>query len=216
MSRNFLITGTDARVGKTMLGCALAFAFKVRGMRVGVMKPLAFGCVEDRGTLVSADGAALVASASSDLSMDLVSPYRFRTMQFASGSALSPDFDRIVEAHQEIALRSDVIIVEDTGGLAGSIGENHDFADLAIELGLEPIVVVTNQGGFVEASARVADYATRRGVTIRGFVLNVLSRESSVTVEQDAQAVAQRTGMSCIGMVRFKEPVSLAIVEQLV
>ncbi len=61
-----------------MLGCALAFAFKVRGMRVGVMKPIATGCVEAHGVLASADGAALIASASSDLPIELVSPYRYR------------------------------------------------------------------------------------------------------------------------------------------
>ncbi len=77
------------------------------------------------------------------------------------------------------------------------------------------ILVVANQAGFVKSAARIAEYATRRGIAMRGFVLNALSREASAMVEQDAEAVARTTGMSGLGTVRFKEPVSLAIVERL-
>jgi len=50
MALNFLISGTAPRAGKTMVGCALAFASKVRAMRVGVMKPVQTGCVERDGS----------------------------------------------------------------------------------------------------------------------------------------------------------------------
>ena len=48
MTSRLLITGTDTGVGKTMVGCALAFALKVRGLRVGVMKPAETGCAAGR------------------------------------------------------------------------------------------------------------------------------------------------------------------------
>ncbi len=215
MSLNFLITGTEVRAGKTMIGCALAFAFKVRGMRVGVMKPIATGCVETDGMLVSADSAALLASASSDLPMELVSPFRYRPASPSTDPTSAPNFDRIVEAYRKIASRSDVMIVEDSSGLATPIDSSHDFADLAIELKLEAILLVADQGGFIEAAARVSDYTTRRGVAMRGFILNALNREASANVEQAAEAVARTTGLSSLGTVRFKEPMSLAIVKQL-
>jgi AAA domain len=67
MAFNFLISGTGPGVGKTMVGCALAFAFKVRSMRVGVMKPVQTGCREREGVLAPEDAASLLAAASSDL-----------------------------------------------------------------------------------------------------------------------------------------------------
>jgi dethiobiotin synthetase len=212
---SLLITGTESGVGKTMLGCALAFAFKVRGMHVGAMKPIALGCTENAGALVSADAAALLASASSNLPMEIVSPYRYASVSPPIDPALAPRFARIVEAYRTIAAQSELVIVEDTGGLTGSIGESHDFADLAIELRLDAAVVVANRSGFVEVAADLADYAARRGVSLRGFILNALNRESSANIEQDAKAVTRRSGIACLGAVRFKEPVSLAIVEQL-
>src|SRR5437899_2948319 len=106
MPLQFLIAGTDSGVGKTMVGCALAFAFKVRGMRVGVMKPVETGCLDAGGALLPRDGQALVASASSDLSLELVSPYRYRSALAPAAAAEAddaalPSFDSICRAYRE-------------------------------------------------------------------------------------------------------------------
>jgi dethiobiotin synthetase len=217
---NFLITGTDTRVGKTMLGCALAFAFKVRGMRVGVMKPVETGCADANGALAPADGPALIASASSDVSIDLVSPYRYRAALSPAAAAEAdnaspPNFDELCRIYRDIAARSDVTIVEDCGGLAAPIDWNNDYADLALALGLETIFVVANHGAFINAAVLATEYAMRRGLRISGLILNALDREASAEVQRDANFVARATRVFCFGTVRFKEPVSLAIVEQL-
>jgi dethiobiotin synthetase len=39
------ITGTDTDVGKTVVAAGLAMVLKARGIKVGVMKPVATGCV---------------------------------------------------------------------------------------------------------------------------------------------------------------------------
>jgi dethiobiotin synthetase len=216
----FLITGTDTRAGKTMLGCAVAFAFKVRGMRVGVMKPVETGCAEAAGELLARDGLALIASASSALPIELVSPYRYRAAlppaaAAAADNASPPNFDEICRGYRDIAARSDATIVEDCGGLAAPIDWNNDYADLALALGLELIFIVTNRGDFISTTRLATEYAMRRGLRIRGFVLNASDPKSSACVERDANFVARATRVSCLGAVRFKEPVSLAIVESL-
>jgi dethiobiotin synthetase len=76
MPRGLLITGTDAGVGKTLIGCALAFAAHARGMRVGVMKPIETGCREVAGILGSADVRGLAYAAACDLPIELICPYR--------------------------------------------------------------------------------------------------------------------------------------------
>jgi dethiobiotin synthetase len=217
---NFLITGTDSRVGKTMVGCALAFAFKVRALRVGVMKPIETGCLSTAEGLVAADGAALIASASSDLPLELVSPYRYRSAMAPVAAAEAdgaspPSFATIVRAYREIAARSDVTIVEDSGGLAAPIDWERNYADLALELKLEVILVVASRASFINAAALTFDYAARRGIPVRGFILNALDRDGSASVGRDAAAIARLTRAACLGKVRFKEPLGLAIVERL-
>jgi dethiobiotin synthetase len=189
-------------------------------MRVGVMKPVETGCSSNTGGLVAADGAALIASASSDLPLDLVSPYRYRSPMApvvaaeADGASL-PSFATIVSAYREIAARSDVTIVEDSGGLAAPIEWERNYGDLALELKLEVILVVANRASFINAAALTLDYAARRGIPMRGFILNALDRDASASVDRDAAAIVRLTGAVCLGMVRFKEPLGLAIVERL-
>ena len=203
-----------------MVGCALAFALKVRGMRVGVMKPVETGCSAADDGLIAADGAALIASGSSDLPLDLVSLYCYRSVLRPAAAAEAdgmnpPSFAAIIRAYHEIAMRSDVTIVEDCGGLAAPIELERTYADLARELDLDVILVVANRGSFLEGAARTLDYAAQRGLKVRGFVLNALDREASASVDRDSTEIVRLTGASCLGAVRFKEPLSLAIVERL-
>ena len=95
MARRFLITGTGARVGKTTVGCALGFAMRARGMRVGVMKPI--------DTLESQDAQALALAVGSVMPMELVCPYR---------DSSTPDLAHIARCFGEIAGQSDVVLVE--------------------------------------------------------------------------------------------------------
>ena len=220
MAHRFIISGTGPRAGRTTVGCALAFAFKVRNLRVGVMKPVATGCVERDGVLTADDAAALVAAASSDLPPDLVSPFRYRSPlapldAARSDGAAPPDFEAIDRALRQIESQSDVVIVEDTHGLAAKLDAAHDFADLAIAHGLELILVVGRRPGSVQAAKNALEFARLRGVPICGAILNSLGREEPTGIENDAEALADATSARILGTVRFKEPLSLAIVEQL-
>ena len=55
MTHGLFITGTDTGVGKTIVTAALARALRLRGVQVGVMKPVTSGCLERNGELISED-----------------------------------------------------------------------------------------------------------------------------------------------------------------
>jgi len=218
--KGYMLSGTGAGAGRTTVGCALAFAFKVRGLRVGVMKPAATGCVERDGAIAADDAVALIAAASSDLPLDLAAPYRYRSPLAPLDAARAdgaepPDFATIDRALREIGNRSDIVIVEDTHGLAAKPGSAHDFADLAFAHRLELILVVGHRPGFVDAAKRTLDFAAAREIHVCGVILNALDREANAIIADDAEAVGRATGTRVLGTVRFKEPLSLAIVNQL-
>ena len=50
---------------------------------------------------------------------------------------------------------------------------------------------------------------------MRGAILNALDRDANATIAGDAEALARATDVRILGTVRFKEPLSLAIVNQL-
>src|SRR5207244_12514816 len=68
-----LVTGTDTGVGKTFVACALATAFRQRGRRVAVMKPVETG-VEGE----PADALAPRAAAADPAPLGHTCPYRLR------------------------------------------------------------------------------------------------------------------------------------------
>src|ERR1700722_4634269 len=108
MRRGLFITGTDAAVGKTLIGCALAFAAHARGMRVGVMKPIATGCREVEGVLECDDARGLAYAAAWDLPMDLLCPYRYASP--LDLPAAPPDLLEIADPYRKIAARSNFVI----------------------------------------------------------------------------------------------------------
>ncbi|MGH7934055.1 MAG: dethiobiotin synthase [Candidatus Binataceae bacterium] len=220
MPLKFLISATNPGAGKTMVGCALAFAFKVRAMRVGVMKPVETGCAERGGELIAEDGASLRAAASSDDPLELITLYRYRSAlapaaAAAIDGAAAPERAHIVGAYHQIAAHSDVVIVEEAGGLGAQINWGWNYADLACDLGLELVLVVADRPGFIGAAAITIDYAARRGIPVRGCILNSRERDAADSAGRNAEFLSRTTGVPCLGAIRFKEPLALNIVERL-
>jgi dethiobiotin synthetase len=217
MASGILITGTDTGVGKTMVGCALAFAMKVRGLRVGVMKPAETGCPEEAGQLMPADATALRASASAVQPLEIICPYRYRlplapAAAAQADSAPPPDPARIVSLFERIAADSDVVIVEGAGGVAVPVTWQFNYADLAAALGLKLILVVANRLGCLNATILSIDYCRSRGLPIVGYILNDTEPVSSAAARTNAEALKHLTDVPALGSVRHKEPLPLAIV----
>src|SRR5829696_5895786 len=72
-----LITGTDTGVGKTIITAAIARSLRMQGLRVGVLKPIATGCVHHREGLVSEDAELLAHHADAPQPLDVICPVRY-------------------------------------------------------------------------------------------------------------------------------------------
>jgi dethiobiotin synthetase len=220
MGRRFLISGTDTGVGKTTLASGLAFALASRGLRVGVMKPVETGCAERDGGLVAADAEALNAGSLANWPMELVCPYRYRAPLAPPAAAEAenapmPELDRIADAYRQIEARADVVIVEGAGGLMVPITWERNYADLALMLELELVLVVGNRLGALNATLLTLDYAGRRGMRIAGYALSDVEPQSSPATQTNPASLARLTSVACLGHTRHKAPLDPAIVQHL-
>ena len=218
MGRRSLIAGTGARVGKTTVGCALAFAFKARGMRVGVMKPCETGCIAVNGILEPADARALAFAASSSARLDAISPYRYRSplapaLAAAADGLPEPDIELIARCYREIAADADAMIVEGWGALdtaLTSANDGPDFADLAATLDLQVVIVVPTGAEHTAAESRVFERVKSRGLNLAGYILCDIDPSASSgaanVIESDARL---------LGRMRYREPLAKTIVEKL-
>ena len=193
MARGFLITGTAARVGKTTVGCALGFAMRARGIRVGVMKPV--------DTLESQDAQSLALAVGSTMPTELICPFRYRA---DSALAESPDFAHIARCFDQIAAQSDVMLVESANAM--------DFAEFAATLNLEVIVVVGNRVGCVDATTLTIQRCEDRGLKIAGYILC----DCDPVTEVDEASLQEFVGGFYLGRMRHREPLARTIVEKLI
>jgi dethiobiotin synthetase len=199
MSRRFLITGTGDGVGKTTVGCALGFALRARGMRVGVMKP--------GDSLESKDARALAIAVGSDMPMESICANRHSSTPAA---AEAPDLAHVAQCFDKIAAHNDVVLVESASMM--------DFVDLAATLGLEVILVVGNRPGCVDAAVLTLQRCENRELKVAGYILcDCDSATSSATATDEIEASLMRIGKApYLGRMRHREPLARAIVEKLV
>lgn len=217
----FLISGTDTGVGKTTVACGLASSFSRRGMRVGVMKPAETCCESRDGEFVARDALALRMAASTADPIELICPYRYASPLAPAAAAdidglEPPDLRRIREAYERLAGDSDIMLVEGAGGITVPITWRENYADLALDLDLELILVVANRLGCINHTLLSLDYAARRSVRIRGYILNAIEAECSPAAQSNVRSLERLVSVRCLGSIHHGESVSPEICQRLI
>ena len=175
MAKGIFITATDTGIGKTVVSAGLAMALRSRGMRVGVMKPVATGCIGNDGWLVSMDAVYLFEAAENEYA-PLTSPIRFRNPVAPSIASIyeqkEVDLGKIRKAFKELQKYYDYLIVEGIGGILVPIKKNFLVANLIREMGF-PIVIVSHVNlGAINHTLMTVDSALMRGFLIKGIIFN--------------------------------------------
>ncbi len=175
MPKGIFITGTDTGVGKTVVSAGLAMALRNRGMKVGVMKPIATGCFGENSRLISADAVYLFEAAENEYA-PLTSPVRFRNPVAPSIASIyeqkEVDLDSIRNAYRQLQKHYDYLIVEGIGGLLVPIKKNYLVANLIREMNL-PILIVSHVSlGAINHTLLTVDSALIRGFLIKGIIFN--------------------------------------------
>ncbi len=178
MNAGIFITGTDTDVGKTVVSAGLSLVLRDRGMKVGVMKPVATGCYGNDGRLVSQDAAFLMEAAQNEYP-PLSSPSRFRNALSPNVAAMlekkEVDVPGILKRYRSLQKKYDFLIVEGIGGLMVPLKKDYYVANLIRDMGL-PIVIVSYAGlGAINHTLLTVDAATIRGLTVRGIIFNRVS-----------------------------------------
>ena len=175
MEKGVFVVGTDTGVGKTIVAAGLAFALREKGMKVGVMKPVATGCVGYNNRLISHDAVYLFEAAQNEYA-PLTSPFRFRNPVAPSVAEIyeqaKVDVKRIIQSYKQLAKIYDFVIVEGIGGLMVPLHKKYYVANLIRDLKL-PIIIVSQAGlGAINHTLLTIDSAVIRGLAIKGVIFN--------------------------------------------
>lgn len=170
------VTATDTGVGKTVITCAIAWALRKQGLAVGVCKPFASGCRQEREGLVNDDALALAHFADCRQPLDVICPIRFaQPLAPAVAAQLAgapPDYSLLARSLERLNAAHDVLLIEGVGGLLVPLDEKHTVLDLVAALGY-PVVVVTRAGlGTLNHTAMTVTLLRQAGCEVAGLVVN--------------------------------------------
>jgi len=191
------ISATDTEVGKTVITAALTVLLQRRGLRVGVFKPVATGCVRRvRLGLVSEDTDYLAYFADSPDPLEVINPVRY-------GPALAPaaaarrarrpvDFDAIHDAYARVCSHSDVVLVEGVGGLLVPLADDVYVADLAKDFALPLVIVARATLGTINHTLLTLEAARTRQLEIAAIVLNrYVPKQATLAEETNPETIAR-------------------------
>ena len=201
---NYFITGTDTGVGKTLVSCALLYGFAAQGKRVVGMKPVAAGCADDNQ---HEDVTQLRAASNVLASKGQINPYCFTQVVAPHLAAqfvgINISFARILESFSELNAQADVVVVEGAGGFRVPLNAGQDSADLAEQLALPVVLVVGMRLGCLNHALLTVEAVAARGLTLAGWVANVLDANMSMLNENIA-ALRQRIEAPLLGVVPYQ------------
>ena len=193
---SLFITGIDTGVGKTTVAMGLARALRDEGMDVGVMKPFAAGGPDDTRILIEA--------ARVDDPPDLVTPQYFPVpaSPYTASKILDmkPDVNLVLDAFERLGRLHKAILVEGIGGVMTPILRGYHIVDLAVQMEIPCILVVSNRIGAVNHTILSVEACKRRRVRLAGMILNGMDPDGYQTgnLRDDLEDL---TGLSVLGMI---------------
>lgn len=220
MKRSWFITGTDTGVGKTTVAAALLKAFSRQGFSVLGMKPVGTGCVYEHGLWINDDALLLAAHSTVAISRQpagiepadgaipwqWINPYAFEPPIAPHIAAREAGeeirFSVIEKALQALQARADVVLVEGAGGFRVPLGPDGDTAALCSALSLPVILVVGMRLGCINHALLTEESVKSRGLTLAGWVANVVDPHMSVFYENLA-TLKQEIRAPFLGLVPF-------------
>ncbi len=203
MGRGLFVTGTDTGAGKTMVTAALAATLHVRGLRVGVMKPVESGCPQGDDGLRPLDALFLRSASGCDAPLALVNPYALAhplaPALAAELEGIHIDIDHIRECYRQLSVDHDIVLVEGAGGLLAPCAGELTMRDLAVELNLPVVLVAGNCLGVINHTALTVEAIRQRGLHLVGVILNHISPDVDDAVRTNAESLRRWGGAPLLG-----------------
>ncbi len=214
MPRSFFITGTDTGVGKTLVSCSLIHAFKVRGLKVAGMKPVASGSEHTPEGLRNSDALALQQAANVPAAYDTINPYCFEPAiaphLAARQAGVSIELAKLQVAYRQLCAEAEVVIVEGAGGWRVPL-EHGYLSDFAEALKLDVVLVVGLRLGCINHAVLTAGVIQPGPCRLVGWVGNTID-PAFAPLQENLDTLAQRLPAPCLGVLPFsRAPDPLAL-----
>ena len=208
--RSLLITGTDAGVGKTWVGCALARSLTEAGRRVVAIKPVETGC--SKKAPHAEDGARLAAATGQPAPLAALHRFAAPTVPVLAAEAegVAIDLDALLLDIEELSAGAEVLLLEGAGGLLAPITWDWSVVELARSLGATVLVVGRDRHDVINDALLTLSALELAGIAVTGVVLTAPAAPDSTT-GVNASAIARLSGIDRVIAVKRPAEIRAAV-----
>lgn len=202
----FFITGTDTNVGKTLVAASLLLAAKNSGFTTAALKPVAAGCEKTAAGLRNNDALMLQSVITQKLHYEQINPIALEAAIAphiaAQQEKRSLSADRLAGFCRGVLSSADFTIVEGAGGWRVPINSRETMADLAKNLQLPVIFVVSMRLGCLNHALLTFEAIVRDGLPVAGWVANCLDADMPA-LQENIDSLRARFPVPCLAAIPF-------------
>ena len=191
------IAGTDTGVGKTIVAGALARALRLKGIRVGVMKPIACGGTQDIEFLMDCAGIREPLEFANPISLKFpLSPNVAARLE-----NVKIDLKKIDAALKYFEKKYEILVIEGCGGLLVPVTDKFFVVDLIPRMRAETILVSRSGLGAINHSLLSFEALKHRNIKPLGIIFNRLSGGPlSVPEKTNPEEISKIGGVPSLGV----------------
>ncbi len=153
----------------TAVALGLALNFRERGLKVGFLKPV--GCPASSG--LDEEAALMHQVMSPDAPDESIMPFMAGPSYLSHRQSLSRLKDRLAQAYQQVAARSDVVVISSPAAPYVATGFQMDVASLATALNAAVLLVVRVENDFsADQAIFYNEYLELKNIPVAGTVFN--------------------------------------------
>lgn len=172
MLTNFFVTGTDARVGKTIVTRALLQALVAQGQCALGYKPIATGSQEQADGIRNKDAVTLQNSSSISYPYEKITPLALLDEDIYASNIPDNVFEIMTSGLKSMNQGGDVVVVEGCDGWRTLITPDRLYSDWVRLENIPVILVVGIQEGCVSHALLSAQAINSDGLLLAGWVAN--------------------------------------------
>lgn len=198
------ITGTDTEIGKTIVTGGLACAFKKRGYKVGVIKPVASGGVPNPDAIVLSGyvgGLQTVNQITPVVFDQPLSPYAV-----VRKKECKINFGKAFDAVNNLVKLNEIVLIEGIGGIMVPFLKYYSVLDFITELAYPVLVVARSALGTINHTLMTLTLLQKRHIPVLGFVTNNLNAHLLDTSRDDnPEIIKELSGVDCLANLPYIE-----------
>jgi len=201
---NIFITGTETRIGKTLIGAGLATIMQSLGYASAVYKPIQTGAIEKQSFLQAPDLAFVKQI---DQFLTTYCTYMLKSPAVpvisAEYAGLTIDITKIQKDYKKIIKTADTVVIEGTGGLLTPISPSMYNADIAKCLGLPLLIITRPDVSSVSNTLLAINYAKSIDVEIAGVIVNMYPENTlDINIRTAPRLIEEYSDTKVLGIIK--------------